>query len=236
MSEAPSSWIKDSPLTCPSQAPAGLKYNRGYRTRFWLRPEIMSFRRLFAVHFAPMLDGVHRTAFQVVGHLGAFEFNWLDPQHANTLLVSSSFSNHSRQLFGNLLAESAGEWLLSNDRSGQAAKNCPDADYVAQRCHYDHSIKGTSGVYFISNGNGAVKVGKSRKCIGSRFADIQVSNPDALRVVAVIATPDPTALEARLQNHLSSKRIRGEWYAISDAEAITIATENGGKKLESLSS
>lgn len=221
--------MKESPMTCPPHAPAGLKYNRGFRTRFWVRPDSVSFRKLFAVHFAPMFDGVHCNAFSVSGYLGSFAFNWDDPGHACKLLVTTSASRHSRHLFGSLLSESSGEWLLCNQPDAAAAADCEDAKYVAQRCLNDHGSKGTSGVYFISNGRGFVKIGKSGSCMRSRFIALQIACPETLRVVAVIADPSPDALEAALHARLAAKRIRGEWFAMDDQEAISVATAHGGR-------
>jgi hypothetical protein len=227
--------MKESPLTCPPHAPAGLKYNRGFETRFWVRPDTASFRRLFAVHFALMFDGVHASAFAVTGYLGAFPFNWHDPQHACQLLVANRTGRHSRQLLGSLLRDGSGEWLLCNQPDSAAAMSCEDAKYVAQRCEHDRQIKGLPGVYFISNGRGAVKIGKSGNCINARFVSLQIANPDTLRVVAVIADPSPDALEAAIHSGLAAKRLRGEWFAMHDDEAIALAKQHGGRAVTIIS-
>ena len=226
--------MQESTLTCPPIAPAGLKYCRGYRTRFWIRPESMSFRKLFAVHFTAMSDGVHRTARAVMGFFGDFAFDWNDPAHARELLVQSGASKHSMRLFGSLTDCSSGEWLLTNQPDATAAVTCADAEFVAQHCLHEQAIKGNCGVYFISNGRNAVKVGKSGACIKNRFVTLQTATPDPLQVVAVIADPDPAVLEKRLHAMLESKRIRGEWFAISDEEAVAIAIENGGRAISVL--
>lgn len=226
--------MKPSPVSDQTSAPAGLKYNRGYRTRLWIRPDGMSFRRLFAVHFTSMQDGIHRTPFQVTGYLGSFAFNWHEPEHARKLLITQRLNKHSRQLLGSLLDEESGEWLLCNQIDATAAASCNDANYVAQRCLYDQSVKGNSGVYFISNGRNAVKIGKSGSCVNARFMNLQVASPDALRIVAVIADPRPGDLEARLHELLASKRIRGEWFAISEPEAVSLAIENGGRQINEI--
>ena len=223
--------MKPRPVSDQSSAPAGLKYNRGYRARLWVRPDSLTFRRLFAVHFACLLDGVNRTAFPVVGYLGSFAFDWHDPEHARQLLVVQPSSKHSRQMLGSLLDASDGEWLLCNELDAEAAVACHDSEFVAHHCLRSQSVKGTAGVYFVSNGRNAVKVGKSRNCIDTRFMNLQIANPDPLRIIAVVSGPDPCHLEARLHQLLASKRIRGEWFAISDAEAIALAIENGGQEL-----
>ena len=226
--------MQESTLTCPPAAPFGLTYCRGYQPRFWIRPESASFRRLFAVHFTSMSDGVHRTARAVTGYFGDFVFDWNDPTHARKLLVQNGQSKHSMRLFGDLADGSSGEWLLTNQLDATAAVTCVDAEFVAQRCLHEQAIKGNCGVYFISNGRNAVKVGKSGTCIKNRFVTLQIATPDPLRVVAVIADPDPAVLEKRLHAMLESKRIRGEWFAISDEEAVAIAIENGGRAISVL--
>ena len=223
--------MKSQPFSDKPTAPAGLKHNRGYRTRLWIRPESMTFRRLFAVHFTAMADGVHRTAFPVAGYLGSFAFDWHDPDHARKLLVGQRLCKHSRQILGSLMDDSTGEWLLCNQPDAAAAVSCVDADFVAQGCLHSQSVKGGPGVYFISNGRNAVKIGKAGTCINSRFVNLQIASPDTLRIVAVIADPDPGSLEDRLHAMLADRRIRGEWFAISDAEAISLAIENGGRAL-----
>jgi hypothetical protein len=226
--------MDESTLKYPPDAPAGLKFARGFRTRFWLRPDRMSFRRLYAVHFAPMDDAVDRNAFVVSGYLGSFEFNWHTPLHACKLLVEHSGVKNSLETFRSLVDQGCGEWLLCNAKDADDAKGCEDSGYVAQRCHYEHAVKGLSGVYFVSNGRGSVKVGNSSAGIGQRFMTLQTATPDRLRVVAVIAHPDPRIIEARLHQRLSSKQIRGEWFAMSDEEAVAIAVENGGRPLSSV--
>lgn len=223
--------MQGSMLLCPTNAPAGLKHGHGNIARFWVRPDAISFRRLFAVHFAPMPDGVHRTAYQVSGYLGSFRFDWSDPTHAKTLLLHQRISKHSRQLFGSLLDEGTGEWLLCNQQDSASASACDDADYVARRCMYDRAVKGNSGVYFISNGRNAVKIGQSGNCMNSRFISLQMANPEPLRVLAVIPDSRPSVLEQILHEILASKRIRGEWFAMSDDEAVLLAIENGGRKI-----
>lgn len=226
--------MQGSNLLCPANAPAGLKHSRGTIARFWVRPETVSFRRLFAVHFAPMVDCVHRTTYQVAGYLGSFDFNWGDPSHAKKLLLGQRIRKHSRQLFGSLLDEGTGEWLLCNQLDAMAAETCEDANYVAQRVFYDHAIKGNSGVYFISNGRNAVKIGQSGNCMNTRFITLQVASPDPLRILAVIPDPRPSILEDMIHEMLAPKRIRGEWFAMSDEEAVAVAIENGGRSISVL--
>lgn len=223
--------MKESPMTCPPHAPAGLKYNRGPRARFWVRTDSVSFRKLFAVHFAAMFDGVHAHAFLTAGYLGSFAFDWENPEHVYKLLVTTSAGKHSRYLFGSLLSEGSGEWLLCNQPDAATALLCDDAKYVSQRCLNDSGVKGNAGVYFISNGRGAVKIGKSGSCIQSRFISLQTASPDPLQIVAVIADPSPETLEADLHLRLANKRIRGEWFAMDDAEAVAIAIGHGGRAI-----
>lgn len=220
------------PMTCPANAPAGLKYNRGYHTRFWVRPDAITFSSLWAVNFSVTEDGINSTAFRVGGYLGGFVFNWHMPEHATKLLICHDSVSESWQTFGALLNESHGEWLLTNQHDAEAARLCDDAAYVAQKCLHDDAIKDVAGVYFVSNGRGAVKVGNSSRSIGGRFASLQTATPDALRVVAIIPSPKPLGLESQLHALLHAKRIRGEWFAMTDEEAVLLAESRGGTKVD----
>lgn len=216
------------PMTNPPHAPAGLKYNRGYSARFWVRPDMASFKNLFAVHFA-LVDGVvHVNAFRVRGYLGSFAFDWGMPDHASKLLIATRTGPHSRAMFGQLLADGLGEWLLCNKPDAKAAATCSDAAYVRHRVACEANAYGHAGIYFISNGRGAIKIGLSSKCMQGRHISLQIANPDTLRVVAIVADPDPASLEAEIHASLAGRRIRGEWFAITDAEAVEIAKKNGG--------
>lgn len=216
------------PMFNPPHAPAGLKYNRGYVGRFWVRPDSVSFSNLFALHFAVVLDAMHVNAFRVHGYLGEFAFDWASPQHATTLLLATQIAPQARVLFGNMTSTGLGEWLLCNAKDPDAAKASEDAQYVSQRCMSESATYGKTGVYFVSNGRNAVKVGKSTTCIDRRYIALQIANPDPLRVVAVISSPTPDALEQTIHEALEKVRIRGEWFAITDAEAVEIAKAHGG--------
>ncbi len=225
--------MPEGPLTSTPATPFGLKYNRGYRARFWLRPESSTFAGLYAVHFAATDDGVRSTSHTVHGYLGSFDFDWCNPAHIAVLIVRNRINPARHELFGRLLSSSGcGEWLLCNAADAGAATSSSDALYVRQRCQHDQTIDSVSGVYFVSNGRGAVKIGFSDECMGRRFSALQTANADALAVVAYIADPHPLDLEKQLHMQLKSKRIRGEWFAMSDGEAVAIALGLGGCALD----
>lgn len=219
-------------MTNPPHAPAGLKYARGYAGRFWVRTDSASFRNLFALHFAVVLDALHVNAFRVHGYLGEFAFDWSQADHATKLLLSTQVSPQARVLFGQLISTGLGEWLLCNAPDADSAKSSIDAKYVGHRCLSESATYGRAGVYFISNGRGAVKIGKSHNCMEKRYITIQIANPDPLRVVAVIANPSPDALEKAIHEALGAVRIRGEWFAMSDAEAVEMAVRHGGAAVD----
>ena len=221
-------------LTSTPATPAGLKYNRGYKSRFWLRPDSSVFMSLFAVHFAATDDGVRATPHTVHGYLGSFDFDWCNPAHINELIVRNRSNPARHELFGRLLSSGGcGEWLLCNAADAGAAIASSDASYVRQRCQHDQVLDSVAGVYFVSNGRGAVKIGFSDECMGRRFSALQTANADTLAVVAYIADPHPLDLEKKLHMQFKSKRIRGEWFAMSDGEAAAIAIGLGGHILDS---
>jgi len=65
-------------------------------------------------------------------------------------------------------------------------------------------------VYFISDGT-YVKIGATTD-VESRLKALQVGNPRELRILSVIPTDDPYALEAILHNRFADKQVNQEWY------------------------
>lgn len=225
--------MSEEPLTSAPATPAGLKYNRGYKTRFWLRPDSAKFENLYAVHFAATDSGVLATPHTIHGYLGSFDFDWCNPAHVAELVVRNRSNPARHELFGRMLSSGGcGEWLICNAADAGAAMSSSDAAYVRQRCQHEQVLDGVAGVYFVSNGRGAVKIGLSDECIGRRFWALQTANADTLAVVAYIADPHPCDLEKKLHSQLKSKRIRGEWFAMSDGEAAAIALGLGGHLLD----
>lgn len=67
-------------------------------------------------------------------------------------------------------------------------------------------------IYFVSDGQGHIKIGYSSGDVGKRIAQLQVSSPMHLSCIAVL--PGTQKLENELHRRFKSLRIRGngEWF------------------------
>lgn len=209
-------------------APAGLKYSEPVGFRFWIRPQTASFDGLYAVSVRTELNGISVNAFPVVGYMGDFAFDWSLPDHALSLVVSAVPRSHSLRMFKDLGGSYAQDWLLTNASDEHAAMTCDDALFLKLWVHGQDRLKGLKGVYFASNGRGSVKIGKTDSCLLSRLRNLQISSPDELRVVAFVSTPNAIQLEAEFHARHKATRIRGEWFAMTDREAVDSAVIFGG--------
>jgi hypothetical protein len=80
-----------------------------------------------------------------------------------------------------------------------------------------------SFVYFVKSGDGeAVKVGRAVDPY-VRLSDLQIANHRRLELIGVIPGGDKE--ERRLHSLLSRHHISGEWFALNDEVARTVATE-----------
>jgi hypothetical protein len=209
-------------------SPAGLKFAEPRGFRFWIRPGTVSFDGLFALSVCDQQDGITTSAFPVVGYLGDFAFDWSVPEHAMSLVLGVVPAAASLQKFADVAARYGHEWLFCNAENEAAAIASSDADFVRQWLRHDSRFRGFKGIYFASNGRGCVKIGKSDNCLLSRLKSLQVANPDELRIVAAIPTPNTVEIEARLHQKHGAARLRGEWFAMTDADAVASAEEFGG--------
>jgi hypothetical protein len=216
--------IQQETMDCP----AGLKFAEPYGFRFWVRPDRVKFRKLYAVSVRHQPSGILTQAFRVVGYAGDFAFNWSVPDHAMTLMVSVSPKTHSLRSFRDIATSYGGVWLLINAENEFNAINCCDAEYIQSWVLSRGMFRSMQGVYFASNGRGSVKIGKTDRCLLSRLRSLQISSPDELRIAAFISTPNASEVEALLHEKYKDVRIRGEWFALTDNQAVEAAAEFGG--------
>jgi hypothetical protein len=215
-------------------APAGLKYAEPYRFRFWVRPDAVRFDGLYAVGVNLQPNGIITQAFSVVGYMGDFAFDWFVPDHAMSLVVAVSPKGHSLHTFRDIASRYGTEWLLCNAESEAAAVASSDAEFVRSWALSQDRFRSMQGVYFASNGRGSVKIGKTDRCLLTRLRSLQISSPDELRIAAFIPTPNATQVEAMLHAKHRAARIRGEWFAMTDEEAVATAMEFGGKVFDEI--
>lgn len=209
-------------------APHGLKFSEPTGFRFWIRPDSARFDGLFAVSVRDQQDGINVCVFPIVGHIGDFAFDWSNPQHAMSLVASIVPGSHSLRLFADLAPSFGTDWLLCNADDENAALSCEDAVFLRKWVISQGRFRGMQGVYFASNGRGRVKIGKSDRCLLTRLRGLQISSPDELYIVAVVPTPNASEVEELLHKKHNATRIRGEWFAMTDAQAIASAKEFGG--------
>lgn len=72
-------------------------------------------------------------------------------------------------------------------------------------------------VYLLFGGDGRFKIGKSIDP-AKRLAQFQIGSPDTVRFEVVIATGRMSELESNLHAQFKDKRIRGEWFMLSDED------------------
>lgn len=208
-------------------APAGLLFKNFRSISYWVRPDAVgSFRNLWAIRMTSNCAKITICPHKIVGYHGSFDFDWLDWEHVLKLLIASPIKN------GLLTVEEcqAGTyaWVFCSATSEAQCLEHEDVKFVAYRMCSQYACRDLTGVYFISNGRGSVKIGLSRGRMHERLTSLQLNNPDTLTIIAVIPDACPDALETQLHRTFKDRRIRNEWFRFSDEEARKIAEENGG--------
>lgn len=83
-------------------------------------------------------------------------------------------------------------------------------------------------VYFLHVGNGACKIGMTAaRDFNGRLLYYQTAHPGPISLVLVIKARDAAAKELRLHRQFKSKRIRGEWFRLSEADIDSVARKSG---------
>jgi len=87
----------------------------------------------------------------------------------------------------------------------------------------EHEENPKDCVYFIQQIREAsrIKIGVSNCCINRKNA-LQTANSDELEIIGIIETPNHYELESKFHKSLKDYRIRGEWFELSEEEAITM--------------
>ena len=99
---------------------------------------------------------------------------------------------------------------------GSVAKTFIDAQHEID----EHRNDRTSHVYFIqSHQGGPIKIGLARD-VRLRLAALQTAHPYRLRVIGTIR--GGRNVERRVHDSLSQRRMSGEWFDITEAEAEAI--------------
>lgn len=147
-------------------------------------------------------------------------------RRSNSLaLISSSHAGHDDDM------PRYGHWVIVQAENKQEAVAHPDVAEVQDELLNPRQGE-FCGVYFMSNGNGCVKVGQTTYTLASRISQLQSGSPHRLYVCATIRSPDRKTLEKQIHASLANRRLHGEWFAMSDEEAVAVAEMHGGTKAE----
>lgn len=83
------------------------------------------------------------------------------------------------------------------------------------------------GVYIVRcSASGLFKIGTSKN-IQKRISQLQTSSPGTLDTIAII--PCEKSLEKKLHSMFSSRRVRGEWFDLSESDLLYISTLISGE-------
>jgi hypothetical protein len=79
-------------------------------------------------------------------------------------------------------------------------------------------------VYFIRADNGLVKIGNSSD-VRARFKAIDQASPCNLEIALLIETESYIELEALFHQRFSGKRVKGEWFGLSEEDIEAVRNE-----------
>lgn len=104
--------------------------------------------------------------------------------------------------------------------------NAPKPQTVKRvvRLAQPHQQNTISGVYLLRCGE-HYKIGMSDN-VSKRVKQIQTNSPHEVKHIHTIPTDNPSDLEQQLHTRFASKRVRGEWFALSDDDVSFICSLN----------
>jgi hypothetical protein len=85
-------------------------------------------------------------------------------------------------------------------------------------------------VYLIINEEGKYKIGFSSREIKKRIKELQTGSHSAMHVVQEYESDNARQIETIMHRSLRSKRISGEWFELTDEEALDFT--NRCKKID----
>lgn len=205
------------------------RYGNMYCTVWCRTTEYSDFDNVYGVYVAIAGDECVMRSYRVVGTLA----NGLS--FAGFLVNSLSRANSLALLSGDhaQIDESMprrGQWVIVEAECEADALAHPDVASLRDSM-LNPSPESFCGVYFISNGNGAVKIGQTTTYIRVRLQQLQAASAYKLYACASIRTESPKTLEKQLHKQLKDRRMHGEWFSLTDDEAIEIATRHGGSEV-----
>jgi hypothetical protein len=201
----------------------------GYWTLWCRQFGYRSYRNVYAVYLSRDGDKMEQEVHRVHGSLGN------GPQFAG-FLIRSQVRRHAYAALSDAFCSGlkskekrGGNWVVVEADSAEAAMEHEDVCEVRDEMMGSDWRSAFCGVYFISNCRGAVKIGNTSASPLQRLATLQPGSPYPLKIVAIIHTTSHKRLEAELHERFAKQRLEGEWFSMSDDEAVDIALGYGGE-------
>jgi hypothetical protein len=226
----------NKPFTADESLPSGLSLTRSDGVFWWTRKKQAN-GKLFAVCIQKHRDDVEVSALPVVGFLDRRPNNMSDTRASGMSAIVRSEQDRRvfRTVYGYakesiLMGRADSHWIFLRAENQGDAKNHADVRFILSRIRHYQMTHSFHGIYFISNGHGAVKIGQTGSSLATRLNSLRTGSPHELYVVAAIEHGELSKLERRLHRENRSTHMRGEWFAMDDATAIQIALSHGGRK------
>jgi hypothetical protein len=217
--------------------PRGLVLDKSDGVFWWSRRGQPKKRKHFAVCVQSRGDTLEVSALPIVGLLGRLPsgenrmkilaMRWLVRLETNRKVFKTVFEYaQDSRMRGTCDAH----WFRVSADTPDEAKTHPDVLFVLANIRHYRMTHAFRGIYFISNGHGAVKIGRTGSSLATRLSACQTGSPHELYVVAAIEEGDSQKIEKRLHKEHRDLHIRGEWFSMADDTAIRIAESLGGRR------
>jgi hypothetical protein len=200
----------------------------GYWTLWCRKFGYRSYRNVYAVYMARDGEEFHQEVHRVYGTLG-------NGQQFAGFLIRSQVRKHAYAALSDAFCTGlkskerrGGTWVVVESGSPESALAHRDVADVKDEMMQTGPTHSFCGVYFISNSRGAVKIGNTASSIMQRLTTLQGGSAYPLTLIALINTTSHKKLEAELHKKLKAKRLQGEWFEMTDEEAIGVAKDHGG--------
>lgn len=203
---------------------------------WWTRDGQPKKRKTYAVCVQRRRDKLEVSALPIVGHLEARRgglslrlrtMSWLVRSETDRRIFRTV---HAYAKDSIMMGTCDAHWFAIRADSAEEAKSHPDVRFVLTHIAHYRMTHAFRGIYFISNGQGAVKIGRTGSSLASRLASCQTGSPHELYVVAAIEDGDFEKTERRLHKQYRHVHLRGEWFAMDHKTAISIAISLGGRE------
>jgi hypothetical protein len=174
-------------------------------------------------------------AVPVVGYLGSRDkrtttrlgsMSWL--MRTEDKRVFRTVYDHAKR--SSMSSASDTHWFAIKADSELEARRHQDVLFVVSHVSHYQMTHAFRGIYFISNGQGEMKIGRTGSSLATRLAACQTGSPHELYVVAAVEDGDFVKKEKHLHRKYASIHLRGEWFAMNDQTAVQIAKSLGGRE------